>query len=208
MNFKNLRLYSCSHGLVGEVGKGFANAGSFGQIIANHYKLTFINNSVPGASNYYIFKKLYDDLDKITNEDLVFVQWSHTDRAWTHSEHTVMPHQKFKIAKLYYKNFYTELQEANKVLGYNFMLNSLIKNFVFNFFDGESFFQTHSPNTFELIHKLPNYLNVNSVMINEELYPHLFQCSHLNEKGHNILSKKYIDKLDTLYYNNNITTKE
>jgi hypothetical protein len=202
MMFKNLRIYACSHGKFGSTNQTpheWFDENSFGWFMASSLKLNLINKSRPGASNYEIFQIIYDDLESITNDDLILVQWSHVCRAWSH-DGVIMPHTARKVAKIYYKNLYNEIQETNKVLGYTLLLENCIKNFYFNFADGSNYFEEISNNTFSMFNTKKNYLKVNDRHISNCFYPNLEDGFHLNKQSLELLSKKYIDILSTISY--------
>jgi hypothetical protein len=202
---KNLRLYACSHGLVEKPKTSnygvWISEDSFGWHMAQKLNLNFVNKSQAGASNYHIFEIIYNDLTSITDEDLVLVQWSYTDRAYYKKFETIMPSTSGKISRVYYKYLYYELQEISKVFGFTTMLQSMISNFYFNFVDGSDFFNTHSSKTFAIINNTPNFLNINRKRL-PMLYPNkLVDGVHFNKNGHKLLSEKYVDTLSPLLYN-------
>ena len=201
---KNLRICACSHGRMGSTDEDpelWTDEHSFGWYMAKNLNLTFINRSQEGACNFHIFKNIYDDLPYITDEDLVLVQWSYVDRAHTHENYTIMPHRNTKTTKVYYKHFYDDLQEINKVLGFTSLLDSIVPNFYFNFANGSDLMEYYSPLTFKSLKNKKNYLNINSKQITYKFHSHLIDRFHLTETGHEILAEKYVDKLVPLIYN-------
>jgi len=184
MEIKRLRVYSCSHGLLGQSGKNdWSTENTWGQHLAKRFDLDYINKSEAGHSNFHIFRNVYNDLSDIKDTDLVFVQWSHTNRAWAYNQRSVMPLNNDKLSKTYFKTLYNELQEINKVIGYTMILDKMLNNFVFNFFEGDEFFKKHSPQTWPIIDSMPNYLNVNSIMMSYMFSNDKYPCMHLNETG-------------------------
>jgi hypothetical protein len=202
---KNLRIYACSHGKMGSTNdksETWLDEKSFGWFMSNKLNLNFINKSQAGASNFHIFKNIYDDLDYITNQDLVLVQWTYVDRAYCCTEFdTIMPQRSGKIARVYYKNLYDDLQEINTVFGYNSLLELLIPNFYFNFSNGSNMLQYYSPKTFQVLSSKKNYLAINKDQLSNKFSSHLIDGFHLTEKGQELLSEKYIDRLLHLKYN-------
>jgi len=68
-----------------------------------------INQSVPGASNKLIWKTIVDF--KFKHGDLVFINWTHSDRHcfFTNDQHmSIGPWIKNKANNFYYKVFYSE----------------------------------------------------------------------------------------------------
>ena len=199
--YKNLKFYGCSHGKMGSTSNRFHNwvdEKSLPWVLAKKLNLNLINNSDPGASNFKIFKNVYENIQDITVDDLVFVQWSYVDRIWCPSWYTVMPGQKTKLSKVYYTSFYSDLQEINKVLGYTLLLDAILPNFYFNFCDGNKFLDNQSPKTFQSIKNKSNYLNINSEGLTFGFKEYLIDGFHLNEKGQEILAQRYLDKLTNL----------
>jgi len=196
MEIKRLRVYSCSHGLLGQTGhNNWSTENTWGYHLAKHFNLEYVNKSKAGYSNFHIFRTVYNDLPDIKNSDLVFVQWSHTNRSWALDQPSVMPHNNDKLSKTFFKHLYIELQEVNKVIGYTMILDKILNSFVFNFFEGDAFFKHHSPKTWPIISSMPNYLNVNSIMMSHMFSEDKFPCMHLNETGHHNVYKLYEKEL-------------
>lgn len=196
---KNLYLYSCSHGKTGNLkNHNWSDDNSWGQLLSSELGCNFINRSAPGVSNYYIFNEIYKDLDKISDNDIVIVQWTYITRTYQ-KDQNILPSTNNKISKIYYNNLYYDHQEANKVLGYTLLIDKLITNFFFNFADGSDYIDNISPNTFSIINTMNNYLKINSNLIPYFLEPqYIFECGHLNDKGHSIIKKLYNKKLKKL----------
>ena len=184
MEIDRLKVYSCSHGLLGQVGhNNWSTENTWGQHLANRFDLDYVNKSKAGYSNFHIFRTVYNDFNDIKDTDLVFVQWSHTNRAWADNQSSVMPLNNDKLSRTFFKHLYTELQEINKVIGYTMILDKMLNNFVFNFFEGDEFFKRHSSETWPIISSMPNYLNVNSIMMSHMFFNDKYPCMHLNETG-------------------------
>jgi len=204
---KNLKVYACSHGKMSSFSyfrNKWKDNNSFGWYMSKKLNLNFINKSDPGGSNFTIFKTIYNDLNQISSEDLVIVQWSYYSRAYLANKpgFTTKIHYDDKNSKIYYKNFYDELQEINKVLGYTLLLDSLIPNFYFTFSTGSEDLEKFSEKTFRVIKDKKNYLNIFEKSISETFSNYLENDGfHLTEQGQELLSEKYIDKLFPLIYN-------
>ena len=197
MKLKRLRIYSCSHGLLGKTSNNlWQEENTWGYHLANKYGLEYINKSKAGYSNFHIFRTVYNDLKELDSNDLVFVQWSHTNRAWALDQPSVLPLNNDKLSKIYFKNLYNDLQEINKVIGYTLILDKLINNFVFNFFEGESYFKGYSSETWPLIAQMPNYLNVNDRAMNHIVDKKKFPCMHFDTDGHQEIADLYSKKLE------------
>jgi hypothetical protein len=200
---KNLKVYACSHGKMSSNSSSYFRSkwkddSSFGWYMSKKLNLNFINKSKPGGSNFTIFNTIYKDLDQITSEDLVIVQWSYYSRVYltNNPEFTTKIHYNDKISKIYYKNFYDELQEINKVFGYTLLLDSLIPNFYFTFSTGIEDLEKFSKKTFQVLKNKKNYLNVFEKSISETFSDYLENDGfHLTEKGQELLSEKYVDTL-------------
>lgn len=199
---KNLRVYACSHGKMGSTNdphNKWVDEGSFGWYLSKKLNLNLINHSAPGASNFNIFNSVYNDLNNISNEDMVLVQWSYVDRIWCPEYFTIMPHHTTKKSKLYYSSFYNDLQEINKVLGYTLILDNILPNFYFNFSDGSELFEAKSAATFEKIKNKLNYLKINKNRLtygfNDQF---LIDGFHLTLHGQEMLASRYLDKLSTI----------
>ena len=200
---KRLRVYSCSHGLVGSVGNNdFNPKGSWAEMLAHEFNLEYINKSHAGHSNFHIFNNVYNDLEEITADDLVLVQWSHTDRSWARNQPTVMPLNKNKLSKTYFKYLYHDLQEINKVIGYTLILNNILDRFVFNFYEGSEYFKWSSIKTWPTISTLPNYLNINKRMLGHEIDGRKHPRMHFDADGHRAVYQMYKPMLDGYIKNN------
>ena len=200
---KRLRVYSCSHGLSGSLeNNDFDPKGSWAEMLAHKFNLEYINKSHVGGSNFHIFRNVYNDLEEITADDLVFVQWSHTDRSWARDQPTVMPLNKNKLSKTYFKYLHHDLQEINKVIGYTLILNNILDRFVFNFYEGSEYFKWSSIKTWPTISTLPNYLNINKRMLSHEIDGGKYPCFHFNLHGHRAVYQMYKPMLDGYIKNN------
>jgi hypothetical protein len=196
---ENLLFYSCSHGKMGSIHDNpsrWVDEGSVGWHLAKKLDLRLVNTSNPGASNFSIFENIVKNLPFFSKRDLVFVQWSYVNRIWCPEHYSIMPHYVNKLSKTYYKHFYNDLQEINKVFGYTLLLDSVVPNFYFNFADGSNLLEHFSPTTFQHIKSKKNYLNINeSQLTHGFLKEQLTDGFHLTETGQEILANRYLDKM-------------
>ena len=220
----NLYLYACSHGKLGTPlpnVKDFSenswyNENSWGNIVADRLKFNFVNRSVPGISNFHIFKIILHDIEKniLTENDYVIVQWTHIDRAYMISKNSIkpaiLPNNKSELAISYYSNLHSDLQNLSNIVGYTTYLKDKIKSrFYYSFSDYVSHFQNISLMlSNDMISSSKCVLKDNRSpreTLLEEFYRSknkdlLFPCSHAAVLGHKFIADIYLDFIFSTKY--------
>jgi hypothetical protein len=202
-----LLTYGCSHGLLDQDGKGNFNSaeGPF-HWMGKHLMRKLINRSKAGSGNEGILKKIIQDFQKFTINNIVIVQWSYINRktrvhGQTLSE-TITPLVRDNVANIYYKHIYNETDEANLILIYSlFLESSFPSKFYFSFVDGETCIQKsadpiilrHFNNKCKNITVTKQSLSVEFANMDKKKY--LLPDCHLNAEGAKLLSNLYLDKI-------------
>src|SRR6056300_984986 len=124
--FDKLMVFGCSNTLTGHIhdeptsdlpaGK-FVVEDSWNDQLARTLGLSLDNRGLAGSANYWIYQRVIQALDTITDKTLVIVQWSYESRAVTSGNehkpiHATLEH---KHSRPYYDNFYIEDQEISKM---------------------------------------------------------------------------------------------
>jgi hypothetical protein len=203
--FDKMMVFGCSNILNGHIhdeptsdlpaGK-FIVEDSWNDQLARTLGLTLDNHGRAGSANYWIYQRVIQALDTITDKTLVIVQWSYESRAVARGDdikpiHVNLDH---KHSRSYYDNFYIEDQEISKMLGYTLLLSKMIPNLYFDFCNGSDHLREHSPEAFHSVAQLPGYLGLfgrpfhcHSIFDQSNRY----ECSHLNASGRAQLAKLY-----------------
>jgi hypothetical protein len=214
-----LFVYACSHGKLGTVAKNvpgfkqndFVDSGSFGDKIAKKLNLSLVNRSSPGSCNFRIFSSILKDMNnnEHSSNDLCIVQWSHIDRVWSNSKHTLMPHIENEISKIYYSDLYNDLQNFAATVGFNLYVMQKIKaKLIYSFADHISTLQGVSNILTQDVINLGAVVTEN--MTPRELVEYrsrtqkdlFFPCCHSSELGHELISQIYISAIENSKGNN------
>lgn len=220
----NLYLYACSHGkfgtplsnVEGYIKDNWVNENSWGSTVANNLQLNFINNSMPGCSNFHIFERILRDIEKniLTEDDYVIVQWTHIDRAYMISHNSIraaiLPNNKSELAISYYSNLHNDLQSLSNILGYTTYLKDKIKsNFYYSFSDNISHYKNISSMLAHDIISSKNCIIVDDESPRESLLNEfyrsknkdlLFPCSHAAMLGHKFMADIYFNFISSTKY--------
>ena len=206
--FNRLMVFGCSHTLHGHFydepnsnlkAREFTAKGSWSDIVASEYGLSLDNHGRCASPNYWIYQRAIHELESITDQTLVIVQWSYESRAVVKEDNNpIHSNLNHELARPYYEKFYIEDQEISKMLGWTLVLSKLIPNFYFDFCDGSDHLRAHSPQAFASVAQQPGYLG----LFDGPFYSHkicdqstLYRCSHLNASGQQRLAQLYMTAL-------------
>ena len=200
-----LYFYGCSYGKFGTSEDNiWVDENSASQYLAKRLDLQLVNRSVPGTCNYALFREVTLDLEKgnIKPDDLVIVQWSHIDRAFSNLGYTIMPWSADTnpIVRDYYKNFHDDHQSFSLMVGWNEYLKSRLKNsYFFSFSDFIRDLQNSSNYLYNEFVSDDRVILFDGVGIKEYLFKLgdpkqtsvFFKCGHPSKIGHEFLGETY-----------------
>jgi len=198
----NLYLYACSFGKFGSsVGinaHNWVDENSFGDVLSKKINLKLINRSQPGGSNFHIFDKVMQDINSISENDLVIIQYSFINRAYcTDHKKTVMPHHlEFEE---YYQKFYSDRQSFAMLVSFNEYLKKKIKGrLIFSCVDNLHLLKTIDNTMYEDFTNDDRFVSTQTNSPIEYLYrlsdkTLLFPCTHPSMSGHIKLAELYYD---------------
>lgn len=210
MKYERVVLYACSFGMNGAVNPQIQwnTNGSFGDIISSHYKLPFVNRSVPGTNNDIMYYRILDDITagKITNSDMVIVQWTFINRVHKLDMTSLMSYHidTDNYAEWYYSTLYDHSMRTTDLATRCIVLSALQPNTYFGFAEGTKYLEmATSPVVYK---KLRQECNI--VAFNDDTIPnyiaqhapphHLHPCLHPTSIGHEFIATHYIDNIGKL----------
>lgn len=202
----------CSHGKFGKTPDNiWIDEKSVAQVLANKLNLPLINLSLAGTNNFDMFQRIIflreEQLDRpswlvplngqISNDDILFVQWTYTTRQFMKlpdDVKTAMPHSEDKHIQDYYDKFFDMFQESSKIIGYTRILQKYFKKVLVNFCDG---WHNMTYRDIDLTTILGDtYLNVNPISLWQLYDPgHHFTCGHLTQEGNELLANDYYNMI-------------
>ena len=210
-----LHAYACSHGKYGTVATDipglkphdWEDENSFLYIVAKNLNYKLSNNSVPGASNFTIFKNMWKDIihNKFNVNDIVILQWSHIDRVYVSSgKKTLMPFNQEEEAKIYYSTFYDAFQSLSIMVGYTNLLKKHLKAHLFyssaDYLDNLAKISPELTNSFI---DSPNFVSHENMTPREYISKQPIEremlftpnCYHSSLLGHQVIAGLYLDKI-------------
>lgn len=208
--YTRLVVYACSFGFTGSIipHVPWSSLDSFGDLLAKHYDLEFINRSLPGTNNDDLFQVILSDFaeNKILDDDLVIVQWSFVNRAHRNYEGSLMPSdmQPGNHAEWYYTSLFDYRIRASDLAVRCMYVQRLLPNVMFGFAEGMESIDYHVHNS---IHS-NLYKDCNLISYNRETLPQdlavefgkgiLTSCLHPTNEGHRHIANRYIKEIQIL----------
>ena len=196
-------VYACSFGLNGSMTpyvKFNKHNFCWPHAVAEHYNLHLSNRSRPGTNIDTQFQDILNDVQEsnIRSNDIVLVQWTHTDRYFSEKDGTIFPTSKGKNVEWLFTDIYNEQQAANKLVGDMTALDVLGINVYHSFADGYNHIKDNINSSLHKTFKNFKYVGFNDV----GLFWHfdkkdklVHDCCHPNDKGHKFIADQYIKSI-------------
>lgn len=197
-------VYGCSFTQFGSaITHEWSKKDSFPDLISKKLGVKVINRGSLGTTNFQIIKKFLDDCDKIQTNDTVIIHWTHIDRKWTSKRSYFISHVDDEdkeirdLSKLYFGEFYEDSESLLNLFTYHQTIKSVFKGkYLFGFADLTN---TLKGKYYDIMSQEDGYVSEKGDSMIEYCKSFgsemVFKCLHPNHKGHDYLSKKFLDKM-------------
>ncbi len=186
------------------------DSGSFGYTLARQLKKRLANHSLPGQSNFAIFRSMLTVLPTLEPSDIVIVNWTHIDRAYLNNNLTLMPNQTApnkKFAEDYYRYCHDDFQSlANLVTFTQYIQHHCAAQLVYSLSDDLTLLGTVSASFVHELVQDPKFvytaepLSTPLTYVKQSGPSMVFSCGHPNLQGHQYIADKFYDKIQALGY--------
>lgn len=197
-------VYGCSFTQFGSsITHNWGKENSFPDLISKELGVEVFNRGFAGATNFEIIRNFLDDYDQIQPDDTVIIHWTHVDRKWTSKRSyfvTNVDHEDKEtrdLTRLYFGEFYEDSEVLLNLFTYHQTVKSLFKGkYLFGFADWTSVLKGEY---YDIMSQEDGYVSEEGDSMTEyckSFGPQMtFKCLHPNHKGHEYLSKKFLDKM-------------
>ena len=186
--------------------KTINNQNRFTGLIASHYNLQEVNKGLPGASNEYIFRTIYSDMEVYSRNNikpLVLLLYTDCSRKeiWSTKDRNPVTLGNHCVSSSFIKEWYAEHFDV----GYNKIMTNIIITAIgymlaannIDFVDGYSITlrEVIEENNTHLPMCVGDFCGFDRFSLMEDGD----HCGHPTVQGHKRIAKWIIDKIDSLY---------
>jgi hypothetical protein len=177
-------IYGCSHATNNYNNVKVEN--SWMHLVSNNFKMDIVNYAKSGISNDYIFKKLFETISKISNDDIVIIQLTYGTRFMVGSINLFPTNPLYENYLEYTENNGLDINYIKNLLS----IQNLIKDKRYIITSVDGFFD----NIF-LRYDIKNIFNKNNFKIFQKKYLTSYELGednkHLSETGHAQIGEWY-----------------